>query len=59
MSEFGDNVDAILAKAGSAWTKEEYNIIADLIKAGHRARLKQLMGEIRPADFKAPKEARE
>ena len=46
MSEFGEEIDAILRKDGREWTSEEQRKINPLIK-NNRERLKQIRKELR------------
>lgn len=46
MSEFGEEIDAILKKNGVDWTPEESGKINALIK-NNRARLKEIRKELR------------
>lgn len=46
MSEFGDEIDAILKKDGRDWTHEESKKIEGLIK-NNRARLKEVRKALR------------
>jgi hypothetical protein len=47
MTEYGESVNAILAKGASQWTAKESKLIEGLIKDGHRAGLKAAMLAVR------------
>lgn len=46
-SQYGEEIDRILAKDGTDWTKEEQKKIEDLLKTGQRPNLKAARATLR------------